>query len=178
MKNTLICDVLMIIAKWCFSLLYFNGVFSIGKRLLPNLRRLKMVFKSNSYAEGLLDRFFDRDVLFSLTNFTLVGLVIDGDVVRKLLSMLSQQCSYTFDVRWFVNIPISLSDTSTILLDTFQQLKGRIAVELELQLSSSYDIYSIEAFTPPRMNRSSTTYDYLNENIVRAYVKIGFFSEK
>jgi hypothetical protein len=50
---------------------------------------------------------FDRDVLFSLTNFTLVGMVIELDVLRNLLSMLGQQCSYAFDVRWSVPTTIS-----------------------------------------------------------------------
>ena len=122
----------------------------------------------------LHDRLFDSDVLFSLTKFTLVGLIIGPNVLRNLLSMLSQQCSYAFNVRWSIPTAISLSDTSAILLDMFRQLKGRVPIELELSLFT--DRYSIEASTMPRMNKCLTAYAYVNKNIVRAYVYIIYFS--
>ncbi len=146
---------------------------SIDKRLVPNLRRLKISSKHVTFANGLLDRLFDCDVLFSLTNFTLVGMVIGLNVLRNLLSMLGHQCSYAFDVRWSVPTAISLSDTSDILLDMFRQLKGRVPIELSLELSENS--YSIEASTTPRMNKSLDAYGYLKKNIVRAYVEMIYF---
>jgi hypothetical protein len=151
-----------------FLLIYFSRVFSIDKRLLPNLRRLKITSKYNTHTIELPDRLFDRDVLFSLTNFTLVGMVTGPYVVRKLLSMLCHQCSYVLNVRWHVKTAISLSDTSVVLLNTFRQLKGRVPIELELSL---YDnSYSIRVLTVPTIDKSLCAYSYLNKNIVRAYV--------
>jgi len=149
-------------------LIYFSRVFSIDKRLTPNLRRLKISSKYNVHAMELPDGLFDRDVLFSLTNFTLVGIVPGLYVVRKLLSMLCHQCSYILNVRWHVKTAISLSDTSVILLDTFRQLKGRVPIELELSLYGNS--YSIRALTVPTIDKSLCAYSYLDKNIVRAYV--------
>jgi hypothetical protein len=157
-----------------FLLIYFSRVSSIDKRLVPNLRRLKITSKYNIDAVELLDGLFDRDVLFSLTNFTLLGMVTGPYVVHNLLSMLSHQCSYTLFVRWHVKTAISLSHTSVILLNTFRQLKGRIPIELELSL---YDnSYSITALTVPRIDRSLCAYSYLDKNTVRGYVEISIFS--
>jgi len=148
-------------------------VSCIDKRLLPNLRRLKITSEYNTHDNVLLDRLFDRDVLFSLTNFTLVGMVTGSDVIRNLLSMLSQQCSYKLIVRWTVKTTIPLLDRSVVLLDTCRQLKGRVPIELELSL---YDGgYFIDAFTVPRINKFLDASAYLNENIVRVYVEIYLF---
>jgi hypothetical protein len=57
-------------------------------------------------------------------------------IVRKLLSMLSHQCSYVLNVRWCVKTAILLSDTSVILLGAFRQLKGPVPTELELSLDT------------------------------------------
>ncbi|CAF4896214.1 unnamed protein product [Rotaria socialis] len=112
----------------------------------------------------LLDKLFDHDVLFSLTKFTLEETVTGPNVVSKLLSMLCHQCSYTYIVQWFVKTTISLSDTSSILLNALQQLKGRIPIELELFLYK--DDYSIKAFTLPRKDKYLCAYTYFNKNIV------------
>lgn len=154
-------------------LIYFSRVSCIDKRLLPNVRRLKITSEYNTHDNVLLDRLFDRDVLFSLTNFTLVGMVTGSDVIRNLLSMLSQECSYKLIVRWTVKTTIPLLDRSVILLDTFRQLKGRVPIELELYLYEGG--YFIKAFTLPRSNKSLDASAYLNENIVRAYVEIYLF---
>ncbi|CAF4898421.1 unnamed protein product [Rotaria sp. Silwood1] len=74
---------------------YNNRVSRIDKRLVPNLRRLKITLNYNSYATELLDQLFYHDVLYSLTNFTLVGMVNGPYIVCKLLSMLCHQCSYS-----------------------------------------------------------------------------------
>ncbi|CAF4278475.1 unnamed protein product, partial [Rotaria sordida] len=99
----------------------------IDKRLVPNLRRLKITLKYDTNAMDLLDQLFDHNVLFSLTKFTLEGMVTGPNVVSK----------------WIVKTTISLSNTSSILLNTLQQLKERIPIELELCLYN--DSYSIKA---------------------------------
>jgi len=121
----------------------------------------------------LLDQLFDHAVLFSLTKLILLGLVAGPDVVRNLLSMLCHQCSYTLMVRWHVETMISLSDTSVILLDTFRQLQGRIAIELELSLY--HHGYCIKALTVPRIDRYLSVDSYSNKNIVCGYVEISIF---
>ncbi|CAF5027055.1 unnamed protein product [Rotaria sp. Silwood1] len=139
-------------------------MFRIDKRLVPNLRCLKITLKYDINAMELLDKLFDHDVLFSLTKFTLEGIVTGPNVVSKLLSMLCHQCSYTYIVQWFVKTMISLSNASSILLNALQQLKGRIPIELELFLYN--DSYSIKAFTLPRKDKYLCAYTYLNKNIV------------
>ncbi|CAF3639615.1 unnamed protein product [Rotaria socialis] len=143
---------------------YNNQVSPIDKRLVPNLRRLKITLKYDINAMELLDQLFDHDVLFSLTKFALEGIVTGPNVVSKLLSMLSHQCSYTYIIRWIVKTTIALSNTSSIFLNTLQQLKGRIPIELELCLHN--DGYSIDACTLPRKDKSLYAYKYLNKNIV------------
>ncbi|CAF1448085.1 unnamed protein product [Rotaria sordida] len=143
---------------------YNNQMFRIDKRLVPNLRCLKITLKDDINAMELLDKLFDHDVLFSLTKFTLEGIVTGPNVVSKLLSMLCHQCSYTYIVNWFVKTTISLSNASSILLNALQQLKGRIPIELELFLYN--DSYSIKAFTLPRKDKYLCAYTYLNKNIV------------
>ncbi|CAF4590445.1 unnamed protein product, partial [Rotaria sp. Silwood2] len=139
-------------------------VSRIDKRLVPNLRRLKITLNYNSYATELLDQLFYHDVLYSLTNFTLVGMVNGPYIVCKLLSMLCHQCSYRLAVRWIVKTTISFSNTSIILLNTLQQLKGRIPIELELCLYENS--YSISVFTLPRIDKSLDAYSYLDKNTI------------
>ncbi|CAF3595229.1 unnamed protein product [Rotaria sordida] len=127
---------------------YKNQISRIDKRLVPNLRRLKITLKYDTNAMDLLDQLFDHNVLFSLTKFTLEGMVTGPNVVSK----------------WIVKTTISLSNTSSILLNTLQQLKGRIPIELELCLYN--DSYSIKAFTLPRKDKSLYAYKYINKNIV------------
>ncbi|CAF4152120.1 unnamed protein product [Adineta steineri] len=77
-----------------------NRVSNINKHLVPNLRRLKITLNNDIRDVESIDQLFDHDVLFSLTNFTLVGIVTGSRVVRNLLSVLSDQCSYTLMVHW------------------------------------------------------------------------------
>ena len=118
----------------------------------------------------LLDQLFDHDVLFSLTNFTLLGLVSGAEIVRNLVSMLCHQCTYTLMVRWHVKTMISLSDTSVILLNTLRQLQGRIPIELEISLY--HDGYCIKASTIPIIDRYLCVNNYSNKNFVCGYVQI------
>ena len=120
-----------------------------------------------------LDQLFDYDVLFSLTKFILSGIVTGPNIVRKLLSMLSHQCSYTLMVRWNVETMISLSDTSVILSDTFRQLQSRIPIEVELSLY--HHGYYIDIFTVPRTDRYLCVDTSSNKDIVCGYARISTF---
>ncbi|CAF4046120.1 unnamed protein product, partial [Rotaria sp. Silwood1] len=142
-----------------------NRISGIDKHLAPNLRCLKITSKYDTHSVAPLDRLFERDVWFSLTNFKLLGLVTGPHVIHNLLSMLSDQCLYVLIVKWYAWPSISLSDTSDILLNTFRQLKGRVPIELELSLNE--DNYSIRALTIPRMDKCLSAYDYVNKNTVQ-----------
>ena len=122
----------------------------INKCLVPNLRRLKMnwVREINLKSIGML---FGDDVLFSLTKFALLAKMTELDVLHNVLSKLSNQCSYRFDVTWNLKEDgMALSDTNNILSKTFQQLKG--SMPIELQLSSTGNDHSMRAMTLPRMD--------------------------
>jgi hypothetical protein len=110
---------------------------------------------------------FEHDVLFSLTKFTLLAKIAGPCVLHNLLSMLSSQCLYSLDVKWFLGTVVSLPETSNILSDTFEQLKGPVPIELELSLEKN--MYFIRAVTVPRMDRSLCVYSYLHKNTVHGY---------
>jgi hypothetical protein len=115
----------------------------------------------------LIKKLFERDVLFSLTNFTLLAEIAGPDVLHNLLSMLSSQCLYSFDVNWFVGTVVSPPETSKLLSNTFQQLKGPVPIELELYLKENK--YSMRAVTVPRMDTTLCVYSYLHKNAVHGY---------
>ncbi|CAF2892206.1 unnamed protein product [Rotaria sp. Silwood2] len=77
--------------------------------------------------------------------------------------MLSRQCLHSFDVIWSVGTVVSLSETSKILFDTFQQLKGPAQMELDLSLEEN--MYSIRALTVPRMDKRLCVYSYLHNTV-------------
>ncbi|CAF0848431.1 unnamed protein product [Adineta steineri] len=143
-----------------------NRVSNINKHLVPNLRRLKITLNNDIRDGESIDQLFDHDVLFSLTNFTLVGIVTGSKVVGNLLSMLSDQCSYTLMVNWRVRTMISYSETSIILLDTFRQLQSRIPIELKLSLYQQ--CYTIAVLTIPQAKKTLYDNEYLGENVVWA----------
>ena len=100
-----------------------------------------------------IEMLFDDDVLFSLIQFTLLANITDLDVLHNVLSKLSGQCSYRFDVRWNVmNDEEPLSDPNSILSKTFEQFKGPMTIDLELSLEGNH--YSIRAMTLPRIDPS------------------------
>ncbi|CAF5070606.1 unnamed protein product [Rotaria magnacalcarata] len=78
--------------------------------------------------------------------------------------MLYSQCLYSFDAIWSVRTVVSLSETSKILFDTFQQLKELAPIELELSLQENK--YSIRALTVPRMDKCLCVDLYLHKNTV------------
>jgi hypothetical protein len=136
--------------------------------MAPKLRRLKVTRNSNLDSLESINQLFERDVLYSLTKFTLVGMVTGLHILRNFISMLSDQCLYSLDVWLRVHTTVSLFDTSIILLDAFQQMKGRMPIELELSLNDNN--YSIRVLTVPRIGKSLRAYSYLDKNTVRAYV--------
>ena len=108
-----------------------------------------------------IEMLFEDEVLFSLTNFTLLAKITDLDVLHNVLSKLSSQCLYRFDVSWNVmDDEVSLSDRSDVLSNTFEQLKGPMAIELEL--SSKQDHYSMRAMTLPRMDSLFSVFRFEN----------------
>lgn len=142
----------------------FSQYTPINKRLAPKLRRLKMYWIEKIIKMKSIDMLFESDVLFSLTNFTFLAPIDDLNVLHHVLSKLSSQCLYRFDVTWCVMDDIWLSDTSDILSNTFDQLKGSIPIELEVYLEQ--DEYSIRAMTLPRMDVFFPVDLYLRDNIV------------
>jgi len=148
-------------------LIYFSRAIPINKRLAPNLRRLNIDWNGNVVTLESINQLFEHDVLFSLTNFTFSANIDGPYIVYNLLSMLSSQCLYSFDVNWSVRTIVSLPEASKILCDTFQQIKGSVPVELELYLEEN--MYYIRAVTVPRMDNYFCVYSYLRKNIVHGY---------
>ncbi|CAF3273227.1 unnamed protein product [Rotaria sp. Silwood2] len=122
-----------------------NRVTPINKHLAPNLCQLKIKWFDSMMNPASVNELFERDVLFSLMKFNLLAWVAGPHVLHNLQSMLSRQCLHSFDVIWSVGTVVSLSETSKILFDTFQQLKGPAPIELDLSLEEN--MYSIRALT-------------------------------
>ena len=162
-----------IIVENRFFVIYFSRIIPINKRLAPNLRRLKIKWFNSIIKLKSMNKLFEHDVLFSLTHFTLLGKITGCHFLLNLVSMLSNQCLYSFDVKWLVRIPMSVPNTDEILSDTCQNLKGSVPIELELSLKE--DMYSIRATTIPRMNKSLCVYSYLDKNPMHGYKQTVFF---
>ncbi|UJR14510.1 hypothetical protein I4U23_001506 [Adineta vaga] len=143
-----------------------NRISNINRQLVSNLRRLKITLKHYNSSVDSVDQIFDRDVWFSLTKFTLLGPVAGPTSIRNLLSMLSSHCSYTLMVTWHVQNMISLSDTSTILLDTFRQLQSRIPIEVQLSLNDHN--YCIVVLTIPQIKSILYDNEFTSKNTVYA----------
>ena len=141
---------------------YFSQVIPIDKRLVPHLRRLTMIWEENIIYVQSIETLFDSDVFFSLTHFTLWASITGPDILRSLLSKLSPQCSYRFNVTWDVTTVVSLAETSNILSNTFRQLKGPVPIELMLSLEK--ENYYIRATTIPRMSSHLCVDSYLYKN--------------
>ncbi|CAF0937658.1 unnamed protein product [Rotaria sordida] len=142
----------------------YNRITPINKRLAPNLSCLTIKWFTSTMNPESINELFERDVLFSLMNFRLLARVAGLHVLHNLQFMLSSQCLYSFDIRWSVKTIVSISETSKILFDTFQQVKGPVPIELDLSLEE--DMYFIRALTVPRMDKWLCVYSYLYENTV------------
>jgi hypothetical protein len=124
-----------------------------------------------------INKLFKPDVLFSLTNFILLAKIDDSHVLRNLVSMLSNQYLYSFDVKWFGSNGVSVANTDKILSNIFQKLKGSVPIELELSLQEN--MHSVRAVTIARMDKSLSVDSYLDKNTVHGYNQtVGFFYNK
>ncbi|CAF0750078.1 unnamed protein product [Adineta steineri] len=128
-----------------------NRVSNINKHLVPNLRRLKITLNNDIRDVESIDQLFDHDVLFSLTNFTLVGIVTGSRVVRNLLSVLSDQCSYTLMVHWRVRTMISYSDTNSKLV-TGEETVQRDQYEYRVITRQLYGYEKTTKKSPPSIS--------------------------
>jgi hypothetical protein len=147
-------------------LIHFRQVTFINKRLAPNLRHLTIEWNGVITWKSFTD-IFERDILFSLDKFTLFAIIDSADFLRNLLSMFSSQCLYSFNVVWFMETTVSLSETSKILSDTFQQLKASVPIELELTIEQIW--YSMRARTISMMNKCLDVDSYLYKKTVFGY---------
>ena len=130
------------------SFFLFSDDLPINRRVVSNLCRLSITCSDTSMTFADLTRLFDLEVLYSLSHFSLVGRVSSTSVVQQLLSILSVQCSYSFDVYWYDTPRLTRSEASKILVNTCRQLKSRKPIELTLKLCS--DMYKIQLRTLPR----------------------------
>ena len=137
--------------------------------MVPNLRHLKIINSDYLNSLGSIDQLFDRDVLYSLMKFTFEGFVAKPDIVCNAISMLSDQCSYLLNVEWCVYTDMSVLDTNNIFIDIFEQMKGRIPIEIKLNLYDNN--YIVTVLTVPETN-TLCIYNYEWQNSVRAYVQV------
>ncbi len=148
-------------------LIHFRRVTPINKRLAPNLRRLDIDWVGRITVKSFTE-FFERDVLSSLMKFSLFTTIDSPHLLYNLLPMFSSQCLYSFGIIWYMETPVSLSETSKILSDTFQQLKGSVPIELELSIGIGY-MSSIRARTIPSMKQYLDVNSYLDKGTVLGY---------
>ena len=143
-----------------FFFVYFRRNTPIDKRLAPNLRRLKMNWAKEINLKSI-EMLFDDDVLFSLTQFTLLAKIEDVNVLHNVLSKLSSQCSYQFDVAWkILNDEVLLSDSRNVALNIFEQLK--VPMSIDMEFFSKQDHYSTRAMTLPRMDSFFSVFHFKN----------------
>jgi hypothetical protein len=127
-------------------------VFSVGlpisRRMVSNLCRLSITCRDTSLTFEDLTGLFDLEVLCSLSHLALVGRVSSASVVQQLLSILSVQCSYSFDVYWYDTPSLTRTEASQLLVKTFRQLKSRQPIELTSDLCRNH--CEIQLRTLPR----------------------------
>jgi hypothetical protein len=125
----------------------FSDDFPITRRMVQHLSHLSIKWNRTVVTIQGLTQLFDTEVLSSLSRFALSGEVASTNDLRQVLSVLSAQCSISFDIRIYEGIRLVRSDVSQVLLETFRQLKSRTPIELTLELWS--DSYMIQAVTLP-----------------------------
>lgn len=151
--------------------IHFRRSSFISKRIAPNLRHLFI------YWDGLITlksftELFDRDILISLMKFKLYAEIDSPHFLHNLLSILSSQCLYSFDVDWFVKSTVPLPEISKILSDTCEQMKGLMTKELEISvvyLNNINHTCHMRAVTIPRMNKYLYVDSYLDKRMVIEY---------
>ena len=83
-----------------------------------------------------LTEFFERDLLNALTKFKLNARIDSPQFLHHLPLILSSQCSYSFNVNWYVKNTVPLPEINQILSDTCEQLKGLMSMEIEISVLS------------------------------------------
>lgn len=82
-----------------FVFLFISSQYTpINKHLAPNLRHLKLNWIKTIIDMKSIEMLFECDVLLSLAQFTLSARIRNVDVLLSVLSKLSSQCLYRFDV--------------------------------------------------------------------------------
>ena len=140
----------------------------ISKHLAPNLRHLFIYWDDIVTLKSLIE-FFERDLLISLTKFKLHAQIDSPDFLHHLPLILSSQCSYSFDVIWFVKNTVPLPEISQILSDTCEQLKGRMSMDLEISVMNQHDIFDttrMRAVTIPRISKYLYLDAYFDKRMV------------
>jgi hypothetical protein len=125
----------------------FRNDFPVTQRMVQHLSHLSIKWTRTVLTVKGITQVFDTEVLSSLSRFSLTGRMASTNDLRQLLSILSAQCSTSFDIRIYEAISLVRSDVSRVLLETFRQLKSRTPIELTLELCS--DNYMIQAVTLP-----------------------------
>ncbi|CAF1327681.1 unnamed protein product [Adineta ricciae] len=141
-----------------------NQIKPINKHLAPNLCRLRIAWFNTIVNVNTINGLFERDVLFSLTKFSLSAEVDGPNVLQDLQSKLSNQCLYSFDVKWHVKQIISQSESDQIFSNIFHQLKGSAPIRLQMYLLGYH--YFIRASTIPVLDTDLCVSLYLDKNTV------------
>ena len=125
----------------------FSDDCPINRCMVPHLSHLSINWKTTTMTIKDLTRLFDIEVLSSLSHFSLTGEMANVNDLQQLLSILSAQCSTSFELRIYKGIALVRSDVSRVLLETFRQVKSRTPIELTLELCS--DSHMIQVVTLP-----------------------------
>lgn len=147
---------------------HFRQAGHISKRLAPNLRDL-FIYWDGLLTLKLLTQFFEPDLLISLTKFQIHARIDNPHFLHHLLLILSSQCSYSFDVTWFVKSTVPLAEINQILLDTCEQLKGLMSIESEIQvihLDRISHMCAMRAVTKPRLKKFISINSYFNQTMI------------
>ena len=143
----------------------FSDDLPINRRMVPHLSHLSIKWERTTVTMKDLTLLFDNEVLSSLSHFSLTGAMTTTNDLRQLLSILSTQCSTSFDIRIYERISLVRSDVSRVLLETFRQVESRTPMELTLELRS--DSYMIQAVTlPHRTLQLCTRHRFDSERVV------------
>jgi hypothetical protein len=129
--------------------------------LVPNLYRLKICWSGCTDGLELPTQLFTPDVFFQLTHFSLIAKSLSNLVVQELLSMLSSQCCYSFDLHEYrrtTPMDLEQSTVSNIMVNTFRTLKSW--KPMEILFDTCRNGYYLWAYTLPRKCRELSLRKY------------------
>lgn len=93
-----------------------------------------------------------------------MGVVACLDVIHTALSMLSDQCDYALNARWFEYASLSPTQLSSILWNAVAQLCWRMSVKATYRKMD--DQYEISVWTLPQLDTALDVDKDLHEWIV------------